>query len=53
LQLGLGSSLLRRSVAYEQLDVKAVDLTPWRPAPYVGAALVIFVIGIYLYFLLE
>jgi solute:Na+ symporter, SSS family len=53
LQLGLGSSLLRRSVAYEQLDVKAVDLTPWRPAPYVGAALVIFVIGIYLYFSLE
>lgn len=50
LQVGLGGSLLRRSKPYEQHDVGAVDLTPWKLAPYVGAALVVFVLGIYFYF---
>ncbi len=50
LQVGLGGSLLRRLKPYEQHDVGAVDLTPWKPAPYVGAVLVLFVLGIYFYF---
>ncbi|MDP1563363.1 MAG: solute:sodium symporter family transporter, partial [Pirellulaceae bacterium] len=50
LQLGLGSSLMRRLKPYIQHDVGAVDLTPWKPAPYVGGALVAFVLGIYVYF---
>jgi SSS family solute:Na+ symporter len=49
LQLILGQSL-RRATPYEQQDVKAVDLTPWKPAPYVGAALIALVVGIYVYF---
>jgi SSS family solute:Na+ symporter len=50
LQCALGGSLLRRPAAYQQTDSHAVDLTPWRPAPYVGATLVVFVVGIYIYF---
>lgn len=49
LQLRLGNSVMRRSSPYEQHDVGAVDLTPWKPAPYVGAALVLTVLGIYFY----
>lgn len=50
LQLGLGSSFMRRLKPYQQHDVGAVDLTPWQPAPYVGGALVAFVLGVYVYF---
>ncbi|MDP1560692.1 MAG: solute:sodium symporter family transporter [Pirellulaceae bacterium] len=49
LQLWLGNSVMRRSSPYEQHDVGAVDLTPWKPAPYVGATLVLTVLGIYFY----
>lgn len=49
LQLLLGRSL-RRATAYEQQDAQAVDLTPWKPAPYIGAALIASVLGIYAYF---
>jgi SSS family solute:Na+ symporter len=50
LQVLLASSVMRRSQPYEQQDVGAVDLTPWKPAPYVGGFLVLSVVGIYLYF---
>jgi SSS family solute:Na+ symporter len=50
LQLTLSQIGLRRSEPYLQTDVKAVDLTPWKPAPYVGSGLVLLVVGIYLYF---
>jgi len=40
----------RRSQAYRQQDVQAVDLTPWKPAPFVGGGLILLVIGIYAYF---
>ena len=49
-QVGLGSTVMRRSEPYVQHDVGAVDLTPWRPAPFVGGGLVIAVISIYVYF---
>ncbi|MGK0186630.1 MAG: SSS family solute:Na+ symporter [Verrucomicrobiales bacterium] len=41
---------MRRSEPYVQKDAGLVDLTPWKPAPYVGAALIVTVIGIYLWF---
>ncbi|MBL8889923.1 MAG: solute:sodium symporter family transporter [Planctomycetaceae bacterium] len=50
LQLWLGSTGMRRAKPYEQHDAGAVDLTPWKPAPYVGGFLVLSVLGIYLYF---
>lgn len=52
LQLILSHLGMRREEAYEQLDAKAVDLTPWGPAPYVGSGLVLLVIAIYGYFAL-
>jgi len=50
LQLVLSSGGLRRAEPYVQVDAELVDLTPWKPAPYVGAALITLVIGIYIYF---
>ena len=47
LQLTLAKLGLRRDTAYEQVDVGAVDLTPWRPAPIVGGLLVALAIGVY------
>ena len=41
---------MKRSEPYVQQDAKAVDLTPWKPAPYVGGLLAVLVIGIYYYF---
>lgn len=47
LQLLLGSRM-RRSTPYVQQDSGKVDLTPWKPAPFVGAILVIVVLTIYI-----
>ena len=50
LQLSLGAAGMKRNEPYVQQDAKLVDLTPWKPAPYVGAGLILFVIAIYVYF---
>ncbi len=39
---------MRRDSPYVQSDAGAVDLTPWKPAPVVGAALVVTVLAIYI-----
>ncbi|OYP37969.1 solute:sodium symporter family transporter [Rhodopirellula sp. MGV] len=52
LQLTLGALGLRRSEPYVQADVGAVDLTPWKAAPYVGGGLIAFAIGVYAFFAL-
>lgn len=49
LQAGLGT-FMKLEKPYEQKDAGVVDLTPWGPAPYVGAFLVLTVAGIYAYF---
>ncbi len=49
LQATLGS-FMKRDQPYEQQDAKLVDLTPWKPAPYVGGGLILLVVGIYIYF---
>lgn len=36
--------------AFVQVDVKAVDLTPWRPAVFVGAMLGVIVLAVYVFF---
>lgn len=50
LQLLLGAVGMKRDEPFVQEDAKLVDLTPWKPAPFVGSALVVFVIFIYIYF---
>ena len=50
LQLVLGSAGFSRDTPYVQEDAKAVDLTPWKPAPYAGAALIATALAIYAYF---
>lgn len=50
LQLVLSSVGMKRAEPYVQVDAGLVDLTPWKPAPYVGAGLIMLVIGIYVYF---
>ena len=50
LQLVLSSVGMKRAEPYIQVDAGLVDLTPWKPAPYVGAGLIMLVIGIYVYF---
>lgn len=50
LQLALGAVGFRRSEPYVQEDVGAVDLTPWKAAPYVGAGLIVFAVSIYVFF---
>ena len=49
LQAALGTTM-KRSEPYVQKDAGLVDLTPWKPAPYVGGALIVLVIGIYIWF---
>lgn len=49
LQAILGT-FMQRDEPYVQQDAQVVDLTPWKPAPYVGAGLVILVLCIYTYF---
>ena len=39
-----------RETEFVQQDVKAVDMTPWRLAPYAGIALIVAVIAIYVSF---
>ena len=51
LQLALGKFCgMERDIPYEQKNAEAVDLTPWKPAPFVGGALVAAVVAIYVYF---
>jgi len=50
LQLVLARAGFRRESAYEQVDVGAVDLTPWRFAKPVGFGLIVLVIAIYAWF---
>ena len=50
LQLVLGNSSMRRSEPYVQKDSSVVDLTPWRPARFVGGALIVSVLGLYVFF---
>jgi SSS family solute:Na+ symporter len=51
LQLALGKFCgMVREVPYQQKNAEAVDLTPWKPAPFVGAGLVVMVVAIYIYF---
>ncbi|MDG1874411.1 MAG: solute:sodium symporter family transporter [Mariniblastus sp.] len=50
LQLILGATGARRDTPYVQKDAQAVDLTPWKPAPYVGGGLIVFALAIYVYF---
>jgi len=47
LQLVLGQKM-KRATPYVQADAKLVDLTPWKPAPIVGAILVGTVLILYL-----
>lgn len=47
LQLVLGQ-FMKRDTAYVQQDAKAVDLTPWKPAPIVGGILIVTVLVLYI-----
>lgn len=49
LMLVLGE-LWPRETEYVQIDVKAVDMTPWKFAPAVGVLLIMCVVSIYVYF---
>lgn len=48
LQLVLTKMGMRRETPYVQQDAKAVDLTPWKPAPVVGGVMIVTVLAIYL-----
>ena len=50
LQLSLAKLGFRRNTAYEQVDVKAVDLTPWRFAPLAGGLLCLLAASVYIFF---
>ena len=50
LQHVLGALGMTRAKPWQQKDVKAVDLTPWKPAPIVGGMLVALALFIYVYF---
>ena len=50
LQLALSQSGMKRASPYIQEDKGLVDLTPWKPAPYVGGALILLVLTIYTVF---
>lgn len=47
LQFALDKIGLRRAEPYQQADSGAVDMTPWRPAPLVGAGLVVLALSVY------
>jgi len=47
LQLALGTKM-KRSTPYVQADAKVVDLTPWKPAPFIGGTLIATVLILYL-----
>lgn len=51
LQLALGKFCgMERETPFEQHNANAVDLTPWKPAPFVGGAIVAMVVAIYVWF---
>jgi SSS family solute:Na+ symporter len=50
LQLALSAAGMKRAEPYVQVDAGLVDLTPWKPARYVGAALILLVLAIYAFF---
>jgi SSS family solute:Na+ symporter len=50
LQLVLAAAGNKNDQPYVQQDAKAVDLTPWKPAPYVGSGLAALAAAIYIYF---
>ncbi|MCC9641402.1 solute:sodium symporter family transporter [Rhodopirellula sp. JC740] len=50
LQLAMVAMGIRRDEPYQQRDAKLVDLTPWKPAPYVGGFLVLLCLGVYAFF---
>ncbi|MCL4107124.1 UNVERIFIED_CONTAM: hypothetical protein GTU68_039116 [Idotea baltica] len=50
LQLALSAAGMKRDEPYVQQDAKAVDLTPWKPAPVVGGCLIALALSIYVYF---
>ncbi|MEP0062932.1 MAG: solute:sodium symporter family transporter, partial [Rhodopirellula bahusiensis] len=50
LQLIMVAMGIRRDSPYEQRDAKLVDLTPWKPAPYVGGVLVLLCLSVYAFF---
>lgn len=52
LQFSLGKFGMTRAQPWQQTDVQAVDLTPWKPAPLVGGLLVAAALLIYIYFAL-
>ena len=49
-QLLLAMNGMKRETPYAQQDAKLVDLTPWKPAPYVGGLMILFAVGVYVYF---
>ncbi len=50
LQLALGASGMKLSEPFVQQDAKAVDLTPWKPAPIIGGVLILFAFSLYVIF---
>lgn len=50
LQAALTSTGMQRKEAWVQEDAQAVDLTPWKPAPFVGGLLIAFALAVYIYF---
>ena len=50
LQVVLGATIMKRSEPFMQKDAKAVDLTPWKPAPIVGGGLIALSLLIYIVF---
>ncbi|TWT86972.1 solute:sodium symporter family transporter [Neorhodopirellula pilleata] len=50
LQLAMVAMGIRRDTPYVQQDAKLVDLTPWKPAPYVGGGLVLLCLSVYAFF---
>ena len=49
-QLLLAMIGMKRETPYALQDAKLVDLTPWKPAPYVGGLMILFAVGVYVYF---
>lgn len=47
LQLVLGS-FMKRDSPFVQEDAGVVDLTPWKPAPIVGGAMIVIVLAVYI-----
>ncbi len=52
LQFALAATGMSLAAPWVQKDAKAVDLTPWKPAPFVGVLLTGIALAIYVYFAL-